>query len=45
MLEKIKDAFDYFLWMIKPRFYNCRDCYYVRWFDGEFIIKKYGRIN
>lgn len=28
------------MWFLKPRIYECRDCFLVMWMDSEYIIKK-----
>ena len=42
---KAKESISLFLWHITPRIYNLPDVIYIRWRDGEYIIKKKDRFR
>ena len=40
MLSKIRQTIDRFIWNIRPRVYNCRDIWLIKWRGREYYIRK-----
>ena len=41
MLQKIESWIDKLLWYLKPRIYECKDIWYIKWMGCEYIVKKW----